>query len=179
MKKFLIVILLVGLLTACGFTLQEVPKVPTQNPETVLLATAVAELKNSIKDLKAEEGGVPLTSVPECTACPECQNIEEIRNFDSCEDSVPLIDRFGPEQTFPGEAIGPSLAEIWDQESGFCAVIKVQEGEVLVWGKSGAYWEACSKEALELRFSHHSDEYIKKYPNCKVITVEEVPTNPT
>lgn len=91
------------------------------------------------------------------------------------EKPVPICgkeDDFGPEEAFPNEVDGPAIAELWNPETGFCGLVKVNTGETLNWEYSGAWWQAGSQEALDLRFPHHSAEYLAKESNteCKVFT---------
>lgn len=91
----------------------------------------------------------------------------------------PLIDQFDQEQAFPARIEGPALAEVWSQTTGYCAVVSVNQGEILDWSGSGAYWAAWSQDALDVRFLHHSKEYLQNYPNCKVLdSADGVPNSP-
>lgn len=177
-RKIVFLVVIVSLLTACGGNVPQASVAPGQESDTLLL-TAIARLNESVEELAAGENckGDLCTPVP-ATALPpmECQD-EEIPNFDNCTESVPLIDQFGPEEVFPGEVIGPAIAEVWNQKTGFCAIVKVEKDEVLVWDGPGAFWKACSVQALDMRFPHHAAEYLKKYSNCNAVSVGDV--NPT
>ncbi len=76
-------------------------------------------------------------------------------------------DQFGPEQAFPAVIVGPAIAEI-KGDAGYCALVKVNEGESLNWRGGGAWWQAFSQAALEARFPHHEAEYSAKWPKCKI-----------
>lgn len=89
----------------------------------------------------------------------------------------PLIDQLGPEQAFPGKVVGPAIAEVYDPTSGYCAVVKVNDGESLLWSGKGAFWQAATQAALVARFPHHSEEYKQNYPNCEIVlSASDVPT---
>lgn len=76
-------------------------------------------------------------------------------------------DDFGPEQVFPAVIKGPAIAEI-NGENGYCAVVKVNEGETLNWRGKGAWWQAFSQAALNARWTHHLAEYMAKWSKCSV-----------
>jgi len=84
-----------------------------------------------------------------------------------------LGDYLGPEMPFPATAPSSSIAETYDQASGFCATVKVNLGEQLPWDGSGAYWTAlpeAGQEAVDDRWPHHVTEYLAKpkTANCAV-----------
>lgn len=93
-------------------------------------------------------------------------------------------DEFGPEIAFPGAANGPAIAETYNPNTGFCALIKVNVRETLVWDFPGAWWQALAgQRSLDARWGHHTEEYLakSKTSHCVVYdSVEEfLAANPT
>ncbi len=86
-----------------------------------------------------------------------------------CATSVP---DFGPEMPFPAKVSGPAIAELWNPETGFCALVKINATEVLDWKYSGAWWQASSQGVLDVRWPHHVAEYLAKPESaqCQVLT---------
>lgn len=74
---------------------------------------------------------------------------------------------FGPEMAFPAQVSGPAIAELWNPNSGFCALVKINAGESLDWKFSGAWWQADSQAELDVRWPHHAAEYLAKPSNAK------------
>lgn len=85
----------------------------------------------------------------------------------------PVIDQFGNEGSFPGKVVGPAIAEVYNPETGYCALVKVNEGETLDWQHSGAWWHSASQAALNARWPHHRDEYFNQYPKCSAVESAE------
>jgi hypothetical protein len=90
-------------------------------------------------------------------------------------------DNFGPEQALPGTIIGPAIAELYNRQTGYCVLVAISHGEILVWKWSGAFWRALPSEgdptgqkALEARYPHHGPEYLIKFPNCDVLQIGEL-----
>lgn len=81
-------------------------------------------------------------------------------------------DDFGPEKPLPDIVTGPAIANIWNQKTGFCATVKIDEGVELNYKHSGAYWIAGSQQALDARWPHHRQEYINEpsLANCQALT---------
>jgi len=91
----------------------------------------------------------------------------------NCVDTTDWVgDNFGPEKPFPANNVSLAIAELWNPQTGFCALVKINEGETLNWKHSGAYWNADSQEALEARWPHHKQEYMSKEgnQNCQTLT---------
>jgi len=87
---------------------------------------------------------------------------------------------FGPEMHFPGSVSGPAIAELWNPNTGFCAVVRVNQGEILQWQFNGSWFQAPSVNALNARWPSYLAEYYTKPSNiansCKTfISVADVP----
>lgn len=90
-------------------------------------------------------------------------------------------DDFDPkEYTLPGTISGPAVANLKSHRGSVCGVVKINEGETLVWPGGGAYWRAGSQLALAARWEHHVDEFLADYPECNNVygSAKDVP-NPT
>lgn len=122
-----------------------------------------------------------------CTPCPECPTVESapaIITEDTSTDTETQDnclgwqgDNFGQEMPLPDTIQGPAIAELWDQNTSFCALVMVEEGESLDWSGSGAYWQADDSCALEDRWPHHRQEYLFNQDSCQIITnLSLVPT---
>lgn len=81
---------------------------------------------------------------------------------------------FGPEMHFPGTAKGPAIAELWNPNTGFCAVVRVNQGEELQWQYKGSWFQAPNVPALDGRWPSYLAEFFAKPSNvanaCKVFT---------
>jgi len=115
-----------------------------------------------------------------CEECPEYPTVEpasistEASVDNSSENQDHCLgwqgDNFGPEMPLPDIIQGPAIAELWDQETGFCALVKISDSDPdLDWSGSGAYWEADDSCALEDRWPHHRQEYLFDQSDCQVI----------
>lgn len=92
-----------------------------------------------------------------------------------CEDTT----EFGPEQHFPGKsAKGPAIAEVWNPNTNFCALVRVNDGETLSWDNRGSWFQADTVDDLDARFPGYMSEYEAKpgNANCQVFdSVEDMP----
>lgn len=96
----------------------------------------------------------------------------------TCPVLVPVVIDFGPEHAFPSKVEGPAIAELWNPNTGFCGLVKVNQGESFSWDYSGAWWQAANQDVLNVRFPHHTAEYLAKSSNasCKVLlSAKDVP----
>ena len=120
---------------------------------------------------------VPCVSVP-CEPVPcepvPCEPTATPENTDDWDG-----DKFGPEMPLPDLVVGPAIANLWNEKTGFCATVKINDGVELNWKHSGGYWEAGSQEALDARWPHHRQEYQNQsvHVNCQAITnINLIPT---
>lgn len=153
-----------------------------------------AQAQKTIRDAEAAAtamaGGVPsIVENPAATVqvCTVCQVTQTSVPAPTATVSIPatpekpLIDQFGPENAFPGTGT-TGLAEVYDPSTEFCATIKINSNEQLVWTHSGAWWAATGGQAaLDARWPHHVKEYQQKYDHCKVYhsVLEFLAANPT
>jgi hypothetical protein len=113
-------------------------------------------------------------SVPETQVCPAA--IASLTPAPTATLASPAD--FGPELHFPGKATGPAIAELWNPNTGFCALVKINLGETLDWSFKGSWWQAPSQDVLDARWPHHVAEYVAKsdYGKCHIyISAAEVP----
>lgn len=89
-----------------------------------------------------------------------------------CPQAEATAPEFGPEMAFPAKVNGPAIAELWNPNNGFCALVKINSGENLDWKYSGAWWQARDQSTLDVRWPHHLAEYQAKpgSASCKTLT---------
>lgn len=158
LKDFLILILLVLVILVIGFTHVLIQLDSLQTPASPIEETTVEAI-----DITEE---ILCTPVP-CEPVPCTPVTEEVSTTTGW-----IGDDFGPEKPLPDIVTGPAIANIWNQKTGFCATVKIDEGIEFNYKHSGGYWEAGSQEALDARWPHHRQEYINEpsLANCQALT---------
>jgi hypothetical protein len=117
----------------------------------------------------------PVTIVAPTQACP----VTTVPVSAVPATPVPAAE-FGPEMHFPGSVSGPAIAELWNPNTGFCAVVRVNQSEILQWPFNGSWFQAPSVNALNARWPSYLAEYYTKPSNiangCKTfISAADVP----
>lgn len=153
---------------------------PTQDPLIPQMATQIANIAKQEPTSDPMIGQLAtqvaqLTDI--CTAKP-------VPSVDvSCNDDHP---KFGSEQHLPPVGtVGPAIAELYNPDTGFCALVKINSGETLPWpapkSKVGSWWSAVDQSSLDERWPQHLIEYQAKpgYESCLNFTsVKELLSTP-